>query len=150
MLKNHQLVNQTDTEFDWFTFSEWLSGPTAFCLLIPAQGATGPSRPEVKLSLGEQATVAVATPKIKMFPAVCVATADGGVSMPPEMLEVPPLQAAEGHLYLKKGGNFYLQQLSHPGWTSAGLGSLVCNPHLIVVYITAMQYRKNMHGYLAN
>lgn len=115
MLKNHQLVNQTDTEFDWFTFSEWLSGPTALCLLIPAQGATGPSRPEVNLSLGEQATVAVATPKIKMFPAVCVAMADGGVSMPPEMTEVPPLQAAEGHLYLKKGGNFYLQQLSHSG-----------------------------------
>lgn len=30
----------TDTEFDWFTFGERLSGQTALCLLIPAQGAT--------------------------------------------------------------------------------------------------------------
>ncbi len=29
-----------DTEFDWFTFSERLSGQTALCLLIPVQGAT--------------------------------------------------------------------------------------------------------------
>lgn len=32
----------TDTEFDWFTFGERLSGQTALCLLIPAQSATGP------------------------------------------------------------------------------------------------------------
>lgn len=116
MLKNHQLVNQTDTEFDWFTFSERLSGPTALCLLIPAQSATGPSRPEVKLSLREQSTVPEATPKIKLFPSVCVAKADGGVSVPPEMAELPPLQAGDSHLYLKKGGNLCLRQLSQPWW----------------------------------
>lgn len=68
----------TDTEFDWFTFGERLSGQTALCLLIPDQGATWPTHPEVNWSLRERATVPVATPKIKLLPSVCVAGADGG------------------------------------------------------------------------
>lgn len=41
------------SKFDWFTFCQRLLGPTAPCLLIPAQGATWPTHPELNWSLGE-------------------------------------------------------------------------------------------------
>lgn len=68
----------TDTDFDRFTFRELLLGQTAFCLLIPAQSAAGPSHPEVNWSLRERAAVPTVTPKIKLSPSVHVAEADGG------------------------------------------------------------------------
>lgn len=65
-------------QFDCFTFCERLSAQSAPCLLIPAQGATGPAQPELNWSLRERATVPAAAPKIKLLPSVCVAGADGG------------------------------------------------------------------------
>lgn len=60
------------------TFGRRLSGRTAVCLLIPAQGATWPTHPEVNWSLRERAAVPAAAPKIKLLPSASVAGADGG------------------------------------------------------------------------
>ncbi|CAB1459151.1 unnamed protein product [Pleuronectes platessa] len=79
----------TDTEFDWFTFGKRLSGQNALCLLIPAQSATGPSHPGVNQSLRERATV----------------PGQKGVSRPPEIAEVQPLQAERSHLHLRGEGH---------------------------------------------
>lgn len=92
----------TDTEFDWFTFSERLTGQTALCLLIPAQSAAGPSHPEANWSVRQRTAAPAAAPKIKLLPSVCVAGGKVGVSRPPETAEVQPLQAGDSHLHLRK------------------------------------------------
>lgn len=79
-----------------------VGGQTALCSLIPAQSATGPSHPEVNWSRGERVTAPVAAPKIKPVPSVRVAGGTLGVSEPPEMAEVQPLQARDGHLHLRE------------------------------------------------
>lgn len=96
-LRCGQLVNR-ERHWVWLvysTFGRRLSGRTAVCLLIPAQGATWPTHPEVNWSLRERAAVPAAAPKIKLLPSASVAGADGGFRATETAWDVAPTGGQE-------------------------------------------------------
>lgn len=70
---------QSSRHWVWLVYL-WRAAVGTNCSLLvnPGSECHRATHPEVNWSLRERATVPAATPKIKLFPSVCVAGADGG------------------------------------------------------------------------